>query len=334
MKKILILICLFTMLFDVNVQGETKPEKYRYIYLWDVTLSMKGYGGNPDIYDDVVDFLLDDIDGLPTGNNKEIIVCPFQENILQTWKAASTIEGKNYIKEEIKKYNNEDVTYTNLVDPLKYVEKHFVDSKTYEITIFLLTDGSQNDKDASMPFDKYINNQWDRKNHFLHLKLIRLTEDVDIGEVSTGDGVDIIDNHERSLEIIPSDYVNYNIIEADKNKQQAIRISFTANPTDRAVPDGIKIRVFSDKNSRIKVDETLTIENGNITIPLRYNYDDLKYQFVGKENMTLHYEISGSNKFSGTRKGKTEEYIVSISSPVTNVDLVNERQKTLKITLK
>lgn len=74
MKRMLIFVCLLAMTYCVNAQSVVKPEKYyRYVYLWDVTLSMKGYNGSPDIYDDVVDFLLEDIDGLPNGKNREVI---------------------------------------------------------------------------------------------------------------------------------------------------------------------------------------------------------------------------------------------------------------------
>lgn len=329
MKKLLIFICLFTMVFDVNAQSETKPEKYyRYVYLWDVTLSMKGYNGSPDIYDDVVKFLLEDIDGLPNGKNREVIVCPFQEEILETWKDVCTVEGKDKIKSNISNFYNGDVTYTNLVDPLKYVVENFVDQEKYETTIFLLTDGNQNAKNASEPLKNYLDNGWEINKINAYLKIVRL-----VPGILTD--IDCIEYHERPLDIMPSGEVNYNIIEANKGNLQEIKITFSTNPTNRAIPSGVKVHVCSDKNSIIKVDEVVEIKDGILTIPMKYDYEEMRKVFSGKKKMTLHYTIhEDSKRVNGRHEGKDEKYVIQITSPHTEVDVVNEPQKTLKITLK
>lgn len=329
MKKILILIYLYAIAFNVNAQRETKPQKYRYIYLWDVTLSMKGYNGAPDIYDDVVDFLLEDIDGLPNGKNREVIVCPFQEKILETWQNVCTVEGKNSIKKYISNFNNGDVTYTNLVDPLKYVVRNFVDPQKYETTVYLLTDGNQNAKDASEPLKTYLDDNWEIDKMNAYLKIVRLVP----GILTDIEGV--IEGHERPLDIIPLSEMNYNIIEANKEKLQEIKVTFSTNPTNRAIPSGVKVHVRSDKNSIIKVDEVIEIKDGVLAIPMKYDYEVIRKQFSGMKKMTLHYTLhEDSKRVNGKHNGKDEKYVIHITSPYTDVDVVNEPQKTLKITLK
>ena len=318
------------MALYMNAQSDVKPEQYRYIYLWDVTLSMKGYGGAPDIYDDVVEYLYDGIDGLPNGKNREIIVCPFQEEILDTWKEVCTIEGKNNMKKRISNFNNDSVTCTNLVDPLKYVEHNYVDTN-YITAIYLLTDGNQNAKNASESFEHYLDcSKWSRENRFSHLIIIKLIPNI-LENIGTGDGYDVLEGQEISLEITPTNRINYNIIEANKNGCQEIKVAFSPNPTDETIPEGVKIRVHSAQNSIIKVDEILTIENGTLTIPLNYDYEDLKTSYQGKESMMLYYDIQ---KDSQRIKRDKDVYVISVASSMTKVDVVNEPQKTLKITLK
>lgn len=331
MRKMLVFLCFVLMLPSIMAQNnQPQPEKYRYIYLWDVTLSMKGYQGKtPDIYDEVVKYLHDDIDGIPSEKNREIIVCPFQEKILAIWKDVCTIEGKNNIKRQISNFNNNDVTYTNLVDPLKEVERKFVDVTEYETTIYLLTDGNQNHPDATESLVGYLDKQWREEISFSHLKIIKLIPNIltDLPDGPWGP----VENHERSLQIVPSSHINYNIIDANKSGVQEIKVAFSAIPTSIEIPDNVDIRVYSDKNSIIKIDKVLTLNDGVLTIPLDYDYESLKRKFDGKKVMTLKYEIK-NRKIEDKNKNTT--YVISIESPLTKVDVINEPQKTLKITLR
>lgn len=336
MRKMLVFLCLVLMLQSIMAQNnQPQPEKYRYIYLWDVTLSMKGYQGKtPDIYDEVVKFLHEDIDGLPSGKNREIIVCPFQEKILATWEDFATIEGKNNLKKQISDFNNSDVTYTNLVDPLKMVEKKYVDVKNYETTIYLLTDGNQNAPNASESFKGFLDDNWDKENKFLHLKIIKLNSGI-LPDIKGKGNIDVLDGHEVLLQIVPVNHINYNIIEANKEGRQEIKVEFSTIPTGMKIPDGVDIHVYSDTKSIIKVDKVLPLKDGVIIIPLDYNYEELKKEYEGKREMVLYYEMPNhSTRIETVNNGKKDIYVMSLASPVTTVDVVNKPQKTLKITLR
>ena len=152
-----------------------------------------------------------------------------------------------------------------------------------------------------------------------------MTDITDVGSIVILEGQEIL------LEITPSSYINYNIIEANKIENQEIKVEFMSNPTDMVIPEGVKVRVHSSKNSIIDVDEILTIKNGTLTIPLDYDYQELKTQYEGKKTMTLYYDIQ--DDCQRIKKGK-DVYVVSVVSPITKVSVVNEPQKTLKITLK
>ena len=50
--------------------------------------------------------------------------------------------------------------------------------------------------------------------------------------------------------------------------------------------------------------------------------------------MTLYYELSGDNKFTGVHNGVEETYIISMSSALTKLEVVNMQQTKLEIKLK
>ena len=78
-----------------------------------------------------------------------------------------------------------------------------------------------------------------------------------------------------------------------------------------------------------------SIKDGVLAIPMKYDYEVIRKQFSGMKKMTLHYTLhEDSKRVNGKHNGKDEKYVIQITSPYTEVDVVNEPQKTLKITLK
>ena len=75
---------------SVNMMAQqSRLKNERRIYLWDVTLSMKGYQERtPDIYDKVITALEKDINSI-IDEQTEVWVLPFQTNILERWGATS-----------------------------------------------------------------------------------------------------------------------------------------------------------------------------------------------------------------------------------------------------
>ena len=84
MKRILSGLAVVLFALSLNAQGQFKD--VRQTYLWDVTLSMKGYNGAPDIYSKVVEVMVKDIQSI-TNERTEIVVIPFQDTQYdQVWR--------------------------------------------------------------------------------------------------------------------------------------------------------------------------------------------------------------------------------------------------------
>ena len=109
------LILFFGGLILPSFSQTPKMQVDRRIYLWDVTLSMQGYQGKtPDIWDNVTAFLKKDIENI-SDENTELVILPFQENILADWscKATKIAVGTLLVHIDIqkKKYNNQNYLY-------------------------------------------------------------------------------------------------------------------------------------------------------------------------------------------------------------------------------
>ena len=102
MKRILLGFVILLLSLSLQAQGQFKD--VRQTYLWDVTLSMKGYNGAPNIYEKVVDVMVKDIQSI-TNERTEIVVIPFQDTkYCDVWRAFATEEGKADIIRHIRSY--------------------------------------------------------------------------------------------------------------------------------------------------------------------------------------------------------------------------------------
>ena len=91
MKKIALIFLLLLSQLSAFAAGNMFKD-IRQIYLWDVTLSMKGYGGNPDIYDKVLSVMIKDIESID-NDRTEIVVIAFQDTeYCQIWR---TLDSEN-----------------------------------------------------------------------------------------------------------------------------------------------------------------------------------------------------------------------------------------------
>ena len=95
-----LLVCAI-LLFSLGAFAQGQFKDVRQTYLWDVTLSMKGFNGAPDIYDKVVDVMIKDIQSI-SNERTEIVVIPFQDKELDVWRAYATPAGKATITKRIR----------------------------------------------------------------------------------------------------------------------------------------------------------------------------------------------------------------------------------------
>lgn len=143
--KNLFIFSIFLFLFNSgHSQEDSRFKDTRNIYLLDVTLSMFGkVTGNANIFDDVKKELIKAITAI-NNENTDIVVVTFQDEILNSWEAKATKEGKSKIISNLNSINSENVPkqYTNIYRVWNE-GKSLVDNDKVNV-IYLLTDGEHN----------------------------------------------------------------------------------------------------------------------------------------------------------------------------------------------
>lgn len=323
-KRLFYIFLLFS--FSGHISAQNKSE--RRIYLWDVTLSTKGFGGTPNIYNDVVEFLEKEINSI-TDESTEIVVLPFQERILETWKENATISGKNNIINKIKSYKNNNVTSTNIVTPIKEVQRSIVVGNRRNL-LFLLTDGKQTGGNAELL--RLIQN-WDRfaESRDVYAVYIMLTNGaIDQQVIKIIEGKNKIfavmkgKGKINCIDLRPSENIKFNIKD-DMGKSANLPLSCNKNIT---WPDGISIKVTSANNPYVTIDQTTIVKNQKITFNVEYkkSYQTLKDSLPQEKDIPLHLELVNKNQIR-----KNTGLIVLLNPVDLHLTLINKPEKTLRI---
>lgn len=163
-----VLMCMAVGIADVAVAQDAPTTKIRYVYLWDVTGSIKPAGKEKPVVDEglygrIYGYLRQDVESKPDGT--EIIIVPFNDAALTPIKfkvtngkivAQSGCQwgelaqygckqvGDHYVKYKENKYekNPNKGGFTDIAKSLDYVRRNYVDSN-YNNIFILLTDGGQ-----------------------------------------------------------------------------------------------------------------------------------------------------------------------------------------------
>lgn len=163
-----VLVCMAVGIADVAVAQDAPTTKIRYVYLWDVTGSIKPAGKEKPVVDEglygrIYGYLRQDVESKPDGT--EIIIVPFNDAALTPIKFKVT-NGKivaqsgrqwgelaqygcNEVGDHYKKYKKNEYEkdpnkggFTDIAKSLDYVRRNYVDSN-YNNIFILLTDGGQ-----------------------------------------------------------------------------------------------------------------------------------------------------------------------------------------------
>ncbi|MDR1527824.1 MAG: VWA domain-containing protein [Dysgonamonadaceae bacterium] len=338
MRKILLLLIVLWFAAQATLTAQAK----RYIYLWDVTLSMKGYRGvakHPyqrelDIYNDVRDFLVNTINSIE-DETTEIVVLPFQDEHLtfEPWTRQATVEGKREIIQRIENYTNEQETNTDIVGAIEYAKKNLVKSGN-ENTLILLTDGTQSEKlsggnaalvellkgwkiyakekNAYLLYIMLNNKAVPDKKVFETLKeeektqTLSVVTDFIILEPST-DNFNVKDNQGKPVEI---HFESKNNAMPDLPTKMRVKVQSAANPyvnIHQTLEIGRDLRVF------FRLDDEENIRNKML--------EDKVVEYP----VSLHIDILNQGEIQ--KEGKT----VTISPNDIQFVLINKPVKTLKI---
>jgi hypothetical protein len=316
-KNILIaLLCIFVT--QSFAQDQFKKE--RWIYIWDVTLSMHGfvseknapaeapefydikseyfsrkgaklekvidgkgvrYVESLDLYDEVLSAILANIQTIPESENTEIVLIPFQGQVLDVKTVKATPEGKREILDYVRSYVNPTRSNTNIASPLQAAMDIIEEDCNTDIrnVVVRYTDGEHNVTTPSKQSYYNLLQRWcntaeknDARLFYVALthyaldpELKNVLEESCIGFIPPGGGVEpFVDV------LLPKEYT-YNLKdELDLNTQSHIlKIKAT---TKVVVPSDLKIIVFAEPNQYFTIEEkAYAIKEGYINVPVKFN---------------------------------------------------------------
>ena len=149
-----IIVCVLILGFftqSLSSQNNRFNEK-KYIFLLDITKSMFGCCGSPDIFDEVRSHLITAIENI-NDPQTEIVLSTYQQKIISTWSIKATPQGKKELIDNLKKINAKNVPgqETNILGAWNEAKRH-LDKDKINIA-FILTDGEHND--PGVPIQKF-----------------------------------------------------------------------------------------------------------------------------------------------------------------------------------
>jgi len=322
-------ILLFLFSCSLLSAQNSKFKNERRIYLWDVTLSMKGYEGRtPDIYDEVVKAIKTDINSI-ADEETEIIILPFQVNILDAWKEKATESGKKAIIKKIESYKNDLVTNTNICLPLTDVMAKYVDKEKRNV-LLLLTDGKHTPTAAyTQDCLMQLIRQWcefatENDAYGFYVMLTQHAKDEELIRVihetcrmHCVEGTDI-----NFIELYPYTIGTYNV------KDDAEKITYSGDVECKKnvrIPDGIKFRLVSEPNDYFKVDTIVDLRDNEFKFDVvqRYSNEELKEMLPTDRNERVKIFLSIANQ--------DEFPLVSLLLNEIEIQYINKPEKTLKI---
>lgn len=328
-RRLLLLVAVLAMSVNMLAQ-QSRFKNERRIYLWDVTLSMKGFKEKtPDIYDKVITALEKDINSI-IDEQTEVWVLPFQTKILEKWNVKATIAGKKEIIGKIKTFDNKDVTNTNITVPMTEVMNSLIKPDKRNVLI-LLTDGEQNAKNYPLETLLDVIRKWcdfaEKNDAYAFYVMLtqfakndRLIEAIDGAcRMYKGEGTDF-----NFVELLPQDNIKYNIKD-DMGKKISLKVDCKKRVT---IPEDLKIRCYCEPNPYVDVDQATIVKNGMIELELKpkQNYDSLKQVLPidTNEKIILHFDVENEDLHP----------LVSLLNKECSLELINKPEKILKVYVK
>lgn len=334
-KRLLLCLAFLSLSLGMYAQGQFKD--VRQTYLWDVTLSMKGYNGAPDIYNEVVDAMVKDIESV-TNERTEIVVIPFQDKELDVWREYATPEGKEAMVKRIRSYKNTSVTNTNISSPLRYAIDNVFTADKIDI-MKLMTDGNDNvDPDRLRAIlESWCEMAKAKDAYGYYVLLTDAAKDGDLSyvlkgicnfeEVDASKMLDGIANIRQLNNPMKSGIIINVRDEYDKPK----RLTFKIYSGDGNIPEGFKVRFKTQPNDYVEIDEVAEMKSDNsldihphflkpqadliAELPTQYAYSDIVVEFEPTE------EMAQDPKYAFTRIVDRECAVLLENKPVKTVNI-------------
>lgn len=331
MKKSLFLILFLCIVATVIAQ----PKSERRIYLWDVTLSMYGitcskgepnyatYNLKGDIYYDVKEFLIQDINLFEGNEDSEIIVLPFQEKILvdeNDWTVKADKQGKMRIIQKIEDYPMQKCSNTNIVEPIKAVMEKFVKEGKSNY-LYILTDGKQSGGNSELikMIEAWGNSAKKTKAYALYVMLTKEAIDNDIIEAcKKNDNIDVIT---QTFFLQPEPIVVFNI-NNDKGKLVNVELKSKGNII---LPENIKIKVSAQNNPNLIANSDIFVKDNKISFSIRQSEAEAALSNELKMRIPLRLELQNREEL------KENGMLVLLNPDEIKLELTKNPEKKLII---
>ena len=283
MKRFVLTLLVLLLAFSSFAQ-----KSIRRVYMWDVTLSMTGKAGCPDIWQDVKDALVKEIN-LITDPAVEIVIIPFQHRALNEHmqREYATAEGKAKLVSFIKGYQlprtwtgnaasgcedmaNGKTTMTALYAPLKYcLDNVIVPDKTNFLEF--MTDGVSDFENDRNRFEELVRN-WcsmaEEKNLYaFYVMLTPQAKNDHVKKVNQCDRLKMVDPTDGPVvislqELTPPERISFSTHD-DYGKPFTLKLS---SSTSALLKKGYKVRVSSTENPYIHVDQVCEVNPSDMSI--------------------------------------------------------------------
>lgn len=333
MKKLFLTIaCALFATLMLFAQGNSYKD-VRLTYLWDVTLSMKGYNGAPNIYDKVVSAMVKDIEAV-TNERTEIVVVPFQNSkYCEIWREYATPQGIANLKSKIKSYKNTNITNTNISAPLQYAIDEIFTTDKIDI-MKLMTDGVDNVDPNKL---KHILDNWCQiaKSKDVYGYYILLTDAakengdliIKLKEICNFETVDVSDGDMsgigdiRQLNVSATKGIGLVINVRDEyNEPKSVKFSSYGGD----VQPGYQVHFKSEDNPYIEIDEVVAMdENYSFEVHPKFKHsksDMMAMSWESYKDIILDMTpVSTDGPHKNTR----------LLDQSTRVQLINKPEKTV-----
>ena len=326
MKKQKILLVLLLLLVSGKLAAQNDNFKLgRRVYLFDLTLSMIGFGGAPNIYDAAITDLIDDINSVQ-DEKTQLILQPFRTDVMETYQDLATKEGKAKLIKEIeawkKKYMVKGaVTNTDILTSMKSSMNMMHNDRSN--VFFIFTDGKQNGKYSSADLASFIDSKWcdyavANDVHGYYVMLTHAADDARLERtilkvcnfsVCKGTGQQYLLLYPREKEL------TFNIKYDKKVILHLDRVQ------DIAIPVGMKLEVTAENNPYYSVNQTVNVDKDGIIeiVPkAQQSYGNLKNSMKPMEFVSLHLKLYVPD-------GKTD---VQLKNEEIILKLINKPEKT------
>ncbi len=317
MKRYLTILLSTIVCINIAAQENT-IKKERYTYLWDVTISMVGVGvGNPDIYDEVMELIIDDINNIPQNDETEIVVVAFRGNLdkrgYRVWKNVASSSGKKQLAKEMENFptsrkktiaENPDRGNTNTYTALKYVVNNILSADRVDYLKIMTDGGCDEFAQLSSLIEGWCEIKEEKDVYAYYITLTEKARTSETGQKGLEKKVDSLCfkfvpdpaaiDQIRMLNLVNS-LTHFNLM-TDKGKK--LTYNFNVALGDCKIAPGLKLHCKTKNNSNdiFTIDEVVEfdISTNSITLTPKVN-EYAQHTMSGDECRTIELEFKVEN---------------------------------------